>query len=155
MLNNLSHRALTGVLLRIAKLGGRTVKVNTQSIIVLTPKYSLHDAISFVQFIINSLQDDPMLLLLSFTPAVYWCPLVMVDRHNHAGLCVEASTAITLTQSEALPNEGTFLLHGNHLRYSCCFTSQSMLPVPVMHLFQTRVQEVMCLLFNLLCQVCA
>lgn len=57
--------------MRIAKLGGRTVKVNEQSMIILTPKYSLHDAVSFVQFIISSLQDDPMLLLLSFTPAYY------------------------------------------------------------------------------------
>ena len=71
MLSNLSHRALTGILMRIAKLCGRTVKVNEQSMIILTPKYSLHDTVSFVQFIINSLQDDPMLLLLSLTPAFY------------------------------------------------------------------------------------
>ncbi|KAK7200869.1 DNA polymerase epsilon catalytic subunit [Novymonas esmeraldas] len=96
LLSGLAHRALTGILLRLAKLGGRTVKVDGSSITVLTSKHSLQEAVSFARFVTASLQDQPMMLLLALQPLRYWCPLIVLDPRDHAGLFITADNAVKL-----------------------------------------------------------
>ncbi|KAG5492856.1 hypothetical protein JKF63_01436 [Porcisia hertigi] len=100
LLSSLAHRALTVVLLRLAKLGGRTVKVDSSSVTVLTSKYSLQEAVSFTRFLTASLQDQPMLLLLSLQPLRYWCPQIVLDSRDYAGLFISAEDAIKFKESE-------------------------------------------------------
>ncbi|KAI5689504.1 DNA polymerase family B [Leishmania braziliensis] len=100
LLSSLAHRALTGILLRLAKLGGRTVKVDGSSVTVLTSKYSLQEAVSFASFLTASLQDQPMLLLLSLQPLRYWCPYIVLDPRDYAGLFIFAEDAIKFMKGE-------------------------------------------------------
>ncbi|EPY23237.1 DNA polymerase epsilon catalytic subunit [Strigomonas culicis] len=100
MLSSLSHRALTAVLVRLAKLGGRTIKVDASAITIVTPKYTVADVVSFGRFLTSSLQDQPMMILLSIAPVRYWCPLIVLDQRNYAGLYIDAEAAIAFKEDE-------------------------------------------------------
>lgn len=100
LLSGLAHRALTMVLLRLAKLGGRTVKVDSTSVVVLTTKHSLNDVKSFATFVTGSLQDQPMLTLLSLQPVRYWCPYIVLDKRDYAGLYILADDALRLLDGQ-------------------------------------------------------
>uniref|UniRef100_G0U2Z2 DNA polymerase epsilon catalytic subunit n=1 Tax=Trypanosoma vivax (strain Y486) TaxID=1055687 RepID=G0U2Z2_TRYVY len=103
LVSHLAHRALTAVLVRLAKLGGKTVKVDGDSIVVLTPKHSIQDAMSFARFMVDSLKDQPMLLLLSLQPVRFWCPLVILDRCDFACMALRSEVAATLHESSSAP----------------------------------------------------
>ncbi|KAG5467022.1 hypothetical protein LSCM1_01201 [Leishmania martiniquensis] len=133
LLSSLAHRALTGILLRLAKLGGRTVKVDSSSVTVLTPKYSLQEAVGFAHFITVSLQDQPMLQLLSLHPVRYWCPYIVLDSRDYAGLFVFAEDAMRLTVGEELTRSGLHVAHQ--------LTMASRLPSGVRSIFQKRIVE--------------
>ncbi|KAG5492322.1 hypothetical protein GH5_01239 [Leishmania sp. Ghana 2012 LV757] len=135
LLSSLAHRALTGILLRLAKLGGRTVKVDSSSVTVLTSKYSLQEAVSFARFITASLQDQPMLLLLSLQPVRYWCPYIVLDPRDYAGLFVSAEDAVKLKVGEELTRSHLHVVHQ--------LAMASRLPSRVRSTFLERVVEIL------------
>ncbi|CCW61375.1 unnamed protein product [Phytomonas sp. EM1] len=130
-LNNLSHRALTMVLLRLAKLGGRTVRVDSASITIVTPKYSIQEAASFARFVTNSLHDQPMLVLLALQPVRYWHQLVLLNKRDFAGLYVDATNdeVFRLEDTQSLseePHKGSSLLQ--HLKLEQTYMIHGRLP---------------------------
>ncbi|KAH9601635.1 DNA polymerase epsilon [Trypanosoma melophagium] len=131
--SKLSHRALTAVLIRLAKLGGRTVKVDGDSIIVLTPKHSIQDAICFARFLVNSLQDQPMMLLLSLQPIRYWCPFVVLEKQDFACLCISSESATQVQNREQISFEEMKLEHE--------VTIWSKLPKKVRNIFMQRIEN--------------
>ncbi|KPA86530.1 putative DNA polymerase epsilon catalytic subunit [Leptomonas pyrrhocoris] len=133
MLSGLAHRALTGVLLRLAKLGGRTVKVDGESVTVLTAKHSIQEAVSFANFVATSLQDQPMLMLLALQPVRYWCPYVVLDPRNYAGLYVSTEAAVRIREGESPSRADLQLSHQ--------FTMTSRLPSRVRAIFVDRVVD--------------
>lgn len=133
LLSSLAHRALTGILLRLAKLGGRTVKVDGSSVTVLTAKHSLQEAVSFARFVTASLQDQPMLLLLALQPLRYWCPCIVVDPRDFAGLYISAEDAIRFKEGEDPTRADLHIAHQ--------LTMASRLPSRVRESFTARVVE--------------
>lgn len=133
LLSGLAHRALTGVLLRLAKLGGRTVKVDSESVTVLTTKYSVQEAVSFANFVATSLQDQPMLVLLALQPVRYWCPYVVLDPRNYAGLYLTAEAAVRVKEGESPSRADLQLSHQ--------FPMTSRLPSRVCAIFVDRVVD--------------
>ncbi|CBZ30989.1 DNA polymerase epsilon catalytic subunit,putative [Leishmania mexicana MHOM/GT/2001/U1103] len=132
LLSSLAHRALTGILLRLAKLGGRAVKVDGSSVTVLTSKYSLQEAVSFARFMTASLQDQPMLVLLSLHPLRYWCPYVVLDPCDYAGLFI-TEDAIKFKEAEGPTRSDLHVAHQ--------LTMASRLPSRVRNTFLERVVE--------------
>ncbi|KEG13670.1 putative DNA polymerase epsilon catalytic subunit [Trypanosoma grayi] len=133
LVSKLAHRALTSVLIRLAKLGGRTVKVDGDSIVVLTPKHTIQDAISFTRFMVDSLQDQPMLLLLSLQPVRYWCPFVLLDKRDFACLYLTNDYAVQLHEKEQAPLGQMEMEHA--------ITIWSKLPRKVKSFFVQRIQS--------------
>ncbi|KPI86504.1 putative DNA polymerase epsilon catalytic subunit [Leptomonas seymouri] len=139
LLSSLAHRALTGVLLRLAKLGGRTVKVDGESVTVLTAKQSIQEAVSFANFVTTSLQDQPMMMILALQPVRYWCPYMILDPRNCAGLYLTAADALSLKVGESPSRADLHLIQQ--------FTMTSRLPSRVRAIFVDRVVDT---LFQLL-----
>lgn len=133
LLSNLAHRVLTSVLLRLAKLGGRTVKVDGESVTVLTVKHTVQEAVSFAHFVTTSLQDQPMLMLLALQPVRFWCPYVVLDARNYAGLHISAEAAVRFREAES-PSRAD-------LQMSHQFTMTSRLPSRVRVTFVERVVD--------------
>ncbi|KAF8298815.1 putative DNA polymerase epsilon catalytic subunit [Trypanosoma cruzi] len=133
LVSKLAHRALTNVLIRLAKLGGRTVKVDGDSIVVLTPKHTIQDAVNFARYMVDSLQDQPMLLLLSLQPIRYWCPFMVLDKRDFACLCLSSEDALGLKEREQMPPE--------RLRVENAFTIWGRLPNKVKSVFFRRVES--------------
>lgn len=129
LLSRLSHRVLTSVLKRLAKLGGKTVKVDTTSVIVLTPKHSLQECVAFSDFITNGVQDQPMLTLLSLHVLRFISPMIILNQQDFGSLSLSAEVAkkilhdreplssdrlsldLKLFLSDRLPNKAKNLLH--------------------------------------------
>ncbi|CCW68940.1 unnamed protein product [Phytomonas sp. Hart1] len=155
-LNNLSHRALTMVLLRLAKLGGRTVRVDSASITIVTPKYSIQEAASFTRFITNSLNDQPMLVLLALQPVRYWYQLVLLNKRNLAGLYIDAANSeILRLQDTQSPTEkqqaGSLLLP--HLKLEQVYTIHGRLPQSLKRRIEERLRGIFWSLANIMQQV--
>jgi DNA polymerase epsilon subunit 1 len=143
LLSSLAHRALTSVLLRLAKLGGRTVKVDGESVTVLTAKHSLQEALSFAHFVTTSLQDQPMLMLLALQPVRYWCPYVVLDPRNYAGLYLSTEDALRFKEGES-PSRAD-------LQLSQQFTMTSRLPSSVRATFVDRIVHTLFQLHEAIC----
>ncbi|RNF25902.1 DNA polymerase epsilon catalytic subunit A [Trypanosoma conorhini] len=133
LVSKLAHRALTIVLIRLAKLGGRTVKVDGDSIVVLTPKHTVQDAVSFARYMVDSLRDQPMLLLLSLQPIRYWCPFMVSDKRDFACLYVSSDDVISLKETEQVSLET--------MKFEQAFTIWGKLPKKVKGIFLGRVES--------------
>lgn len=100
-LSALSHSVLTAVLLRLAKLGGKPIKVDSSSVIVLSPKYSFSDAMDFANYVTSGVRDQPMLTLLSLQTLRYLVPTVVMDRWNVGTLSISEAESHQYANSEA------------------------------------------------------
>ncbi|EAN76998.1 DNA polymerase epsilon catalytic subunit, putative [Trypanosoma brucei brucei TREU927] len=132
LVSTLAHRALTTVLFSLAKLGGRTVKVDGDSIVVLTPKHTIQDTVSFARFMVDSLKDQPMLLLLSLKPIRYWCPFVILDKRDYVFLYVTSEGCKSLKEKDQV------VLDEMLVEYS--FTIWSKLPKKVRDILLVRIE---------------
>ncbi|ESL12213.1 DNA polymerase epsilon catalytic subunit [Trypanosoma rangeli SC58] len=133
LVSKLAHRALTTVLIRLAKLGGRTVKVDGAAIFVLTPKHTIQDAVSFARYMVDSLRDQPMLLLLSLQPIRYCCPFMVLGKRDFACLCVSSEDILGLKETEQMPCE--------RMKFVWAFTIWGKLPKKAKGIFLRRVES--------------
>lgn len=136
LLSGLSHRVLTSVLKRLAKLGGKTVKVDTQSIIVLTPKYSIQDCVVFSDFITNGVHDQPMLTLLSLQSLRFLSPMFVLNQHDYGSLSLGAEEA------RKIRNNGETLPSGL-LQLDLRLFLSDRLPTKAQHVLHRRLESTM------------
>eukprot|EP00796_Vickermania_ingenoplastis_P006140 gene6140-4420_t len=141
MLSGLSHRVLTAVLIRLAKLGGKTVKVDSTSIVVLTPKHSLQDCVVFSIFVTNGVQDQPMLTLLSLQTLRFFSPALILDHHNYASLYISASEARGILASAELQKD--------QMSIEMKIALLNLLPETVKSIFRARLRDVLLQIFDM------
>lgn len=100
LISTFVHRALTALLIRITKLGGKVVKANGQSLIVASSKLMLRDAIHFSNFLCTTVKQQPLLSHLHLQPVRYWAPLIVVDHHDYIGMTISHESAIRMSEAE-------------------------------------------------------
>ncbi|CUG92135.1 DNA polymerase epsilon catalytic subunit, putative [Bodo saltans] len=133
MVSGLVHRALTALLLRITKLGGKVVKATGQSLMIATSKLHLKDAVHFSQFVCSSLKDQPLLSHLHLQPIRFWGPLCVMHHYDLAGWHVEAEDALRMAQLNEEPSPDQLVEYHT-------FTFWTNFPQKIKELFIARVR---------------
>ena len=140
----LVHRAITALLIRVTKLGGRIVKASSTSLIVACPKYALSEAKNFAHFVAGSMKDIAVLNHLSLTEVRFWRPLLVRDHNDYCGFFISADDANGAIAKVAAGGS----LDLSAMTYDNCFTVWTVLDHDTRRLFAARIQSALILMWN-------
>lgn len=68
------------------KMGAQLVFANTSKIIIETKKYTVEDAQTYVQYLIRTINKQPLFNWIGLTEVAYWDGLVWFDASNYMGM---------------------------------------------------------------------
>ncbi|XP_076438241.1 DNA polymerase epsilon catalytic subunit A-like [Babylonia areolata] len=99
-LHNMMKKVFMQLLAEFQRLGSVIVYANFNRLIVCTKKRRLMDALSYLEYITNSIRSRPLFHLLDISYDQCWEYLMWMDPANHGGVKGKVPTKSAASQSE-------------------------------------------------------